>query len=155
MIKELILENFKKRRNGLYNIHYKVKDICVICGKMADDKGITKLELSNKNHSYNTPINPTDWQYVHHSCHFKYDMINNNSEKFGRPKDYIKIHIKDQQVKNKIKKLYIHNKLGLTSISKFLKGEDPPIVISPGTVRNILIEMRVKLRDIYHRSKKE
>lgn len=37
-------------------------------------KGITKLVHSNKDHSYRLPINPDDWQWIHHSCHMKYDM---------------------------------------------------------------------------------
>jgi len=60
--------------------------------------------------------------------------------------------IQDPQVKKRIVKLYEQNKLGLTSISKFLKGED--IIISPGTVRNILIEQGIKLRDIYQKRRK-
>jgi len=59
--------------------------------------------------------------------------------------------IQDPKTIQKIIKLYEQNKLGLTSISKFLKGEDPPINISAGTVRNILINEEVKLRDIYHK----
>jgi len=62
--------------------------------------------------------------------------------------------IQDPQVIKKIVKLYEQNKLGLTSISKFLKGEEIPIIISPGTVRNILIDEKVKLRDIYHGKKR-
>ena len=59
--------------------------------------------------------------------------------------------IQDPKIINKIVKLYEQNKLGLTSISKFLKGEEIPIIISPGTVRNILIDEKVKLREIYHK----
>jgi len=159
----LIWDDFKKRRNKLSNVHYKartlipkVKDICSICGKMVDEKGITKLELSNKNHSYNIPINPDDWQWVHRRCHFKYDIKNNGSEKFGRSKNYIKIYESkiSRRIIKKIKKLYIKNKIGTVSISKFLKGEDPPIIISSSTVRNILIDNDVKMRGIYDRKGK-
>ena len=59
--------------------------------------------------------------------------------------------IQDPKIITKIVKLYEQNKLGLTAISKFLKGED--IIISAGTVRNILISEKVKLRDIYHKKK--
>ena len=57
--------------------------------------------------------------------------------------------VQDPLVIKKIVKLYEQNKLGLTAISKFLVGED--IIISAGTVRNILLEQKVKLRDIYHK----
>jgi len=63
--------------------------------------------------------------------------------------------VQDSPTIKKIIKLYIENKLGLTSISKFLKGEDPPINISAGTVRNILIDEKVELRDIYHKKGSE
>ncbi len=59
--------------------------------------------------------------------------------------------VQDPKIIKNIVKLYEQNKLGLTAISKFLKGEDPPIKISPGTVRNILISEKVKLRDIYNK----
>ncbi|KKK49933.1 hypothetical protein LCGC14_3130050 [marine sediment metagenome] len=58
--------------------------------------------------------------------------------------------IQDPKIIRKIKKLYEENKLGISAISKFLKGEEPPINISAGTVRNILLREKVKLRDIYH-----
>jgi len=58
--------------------------------------------------------------------------------------------VQDPKILKKIKRLYEQNKLGIAAIAKFLKGEEPPTVISAGTVRNILISEKVKLRDIYH-----
>jgi len=61
-----------------HKIDPKPKDrICELCEKIIDDKGITKLEHSNKDHSYRMPINPDEWQWIHHSCHIKYDYENN------------------------------------------------------------------------------
>ncbi len=50
--------------------------ICAYCHNVADKKGITKLVHSNKDHSYRLPINPDEWQWIHHSCHMKYDSEN-------------------------------------------------------------------------------
>ena len=50
--------------------------ICNICHQKTDKKGITKLEHSNKDHSYRLPINPDEWQWVHRSCHKVYDIEN-------------------------------------------------------------------------------
>ena len=45
---------------------------CEICGLPEFYENLGKLELSNiKNHQYTD--NPDDYQYVHHSCHMKYD----------------------------------------------------------------------------------
>ena len=47
-------------------------DVCDICHKIADKNGNIKLELSNiRNHKYTDK--PEDYQYVHISCHRKYD----------------------------------------------------------------------------------
>ncbi len=55
-------------------------DRCDICNKVADKKGKTKLELSNiKNHRYT--LNPDDYQWVHISCHRKYDKTYLNFKK--------------------------------------------------------------------------
>lgn len=57
-----------------YRVDPKPKDgICAYCGKVTDKNSKTKLEHSNKDHSYRLPINPDDWQWVHRSCHKKYD----------------------------------------------------------------------------------
>ena len=61
-----------------HKIDPKPKDgICAYCHKVSDKKGITKLIHSNKDHSYNLPIVPDEWQWIHHSCHDKYDIENN------------------------------------------------------------------------------
>ena len=71
-----------KENNDHYNtIHYKAHkvqpkptdDKCQLCNQVADEKGITKLVHSNKNHTYNLPINPNEWWWLHRSCHNKYD----------------------------------------------------------------------------------
>jgi len=49
-----------------------IPEVCDICHQKYDKYGSIKLELSNiKNHQYTD--NPDDYQYVHRSCHFKYD----------------------------------------------------------------------------------
>jgi len=54
-----------------------IDGICELCNNIIDRFGKIKLEHSNKDHSYKMPINPDDWQWVHHSCHFKYDYNKN------------------------------------------------------------------------------
>lgn len=62
-------------------IHTRIKKIkpkpengkCEICHQIADEKGRTKLALSNiKKHHYT--LNPDDYQWAHHSCHSIYDV---------------------------------------------------------------------------------
>lgn len=60
-------------------LHYRVRrvklipEVCDICHQKVDKYGKTKLVLSNmQNHQYTD--NPDDYQYVHHSCHLKYDI---------------------------------------------------------------------------------
>lgn len=49
---------------------------CELCGLPENYENLGKLELSNiKNHQYTD--NPEDYQYVHRSCHRKYDKENN------------------------------------------------------------------------------
>jgi len=50
-----------------------IDNICQLCGKVADKDGKTKLIHSNKDHSYKLPINPNEWQWIHESCHRKFD----------------------------------------------------------------------------------
>lgn len=68
--------------NSMYAIHQRAHQvdlkpldgICAICGKVKNEYGVTKLVHSNKDHTYKLPINPDEWQWVHQSCHLKYDM---------------------------------------------------------------------------------
>ena len=48
--------------------------ICEYCHKVRNENGKNKLVHSNKDHSYNLPIVPDEWQWVHRSCHVKYDV---------------------------------------------------------------------------------
>lgn len=48
--------------------------ICAYCHKVKDKYGKSKLEHSNKDHSYRLPINPDEWWWIHHNCHIKYDI---------------------------------------------------------------------------------
>ena len=54
-----------------------VDGICAYCHKVKDKFRHIKLVHSNKNHSYKLPINPDEWQWIHQSCHMKYDNKNN------------------------------------------------------------------------------
>ncbi|KKN47263.1 hypothetical protein LCGC14_0664840 [marine sediment metagenome] len=65
----------------------------------------------------------------------------------GRPRI-----ITDEKIINKIKKWYNVSRLGFVNICKLLKAEDPPIIVTQGTIRNILIKEKVKIRGIYDRS---
>lgn len=69
--------------------------------------------------------------------------------KLGRPKI-----TEDPKIIKKIKKLYLKNKMGCTNISKFLRGEEPIIKMSPGTINNILHREGIILRDVKFRKKK-
>ena len=52
---------------------------CQICHQVADEKGRTKLVLSNiKNHQYTRNID--DYQYVHSICHERYDAKKRRSK---------------------------------------------------------------------------
>ena len=69
---------YKGNDINIRHMHVRVKKIktipfvCDICHQKTDKRGITKLVLSNiKNHKYTD--NPDDYQYVHESCHKKYD----------------------------------------------------------------------------------
>ena len=52
---------------------------CIICNQIADKKGRTKLILSNKEHHYT--LNPDDYQWVHMSCHSRYDIKKREEKK--------------------------------------------------------------------------
>lgn len=61
-----------------HRIDPKPKDgICAYCHKIKDKYENSKLEHSNKDHFYRLPINPDEWQWIHHSCHMKYDIEKN------------------------------------------------------------------------------
>ena len=54
--------------------HKPIDKKCKICHEIADKKGITKLILSNiKKHQYT--LNPEEYQYIHESCHKRYDLL--------------------------------------------------------------------------------
>ena len=70
--------NWKGDDVNAHQLHKRVRnvksipEVCDLCHQKIDKNGTTKLELSNiKNHKYTD--NPDDYQYVHHSCHWKYD----------------------------------------------------------------------------------
>lgn len=48
--------------------------ICELCGNIVSKTGKTKLDHSNKDHSYKLPINPDEWWWIHRSCHIIYDI---------------------------------------------------------------------------------
>ena len=55
-------------------------DVCDICHQKVDDKGDAELALSNiRNHKYTD--DPDDYQYVHISCHNKYDNKRRKNKK--------------------------------------------------------------------------
>lgn len=73
--------NWKGDDVGYGTIHDRVRKtkpippVCDYCHKIADKNGNIKLVLSNiRNHQYTD--NPDDYQYVHYSCHIKYDKKN-------------------------------------------------------------------------------
>ena len=76
------MSNSKNAKLSISTIHNRAhkadpkpkNGICEICGKVADKNGIIKLIHSNKDHSYNLPIVPDDWQWIHYSCHKKHDI---------------------------------------------------------------------------------
>ena len=69
---------WKGENISAYQMHRRVAEaklkpeVCDICHQKEDGNGNIKLELSNlKNHEYTD--NPDDYQYVHRSCHKKFD----------------------------------------------------------------------------------
>lgn len=76
--KKISEANYKGEDVTINQLHSRAKkiklipEVCDICHRKCDKYGCSKLELSNiKDHKYTD--NPDDYQYVHHSCHSKYD----------------------------------------------------------------------------------
>jgi len=70
--------NYKGNDVCIQTFHDRVKqiklipEVCDICYQKVDKNGTIKLELSNiKNHQHTD--NPEDYQWVHRSCHKRYD----------------------------------------------------------------------------------
>lgn len=86
-----------------YNIHNRIKKIkpkpengkCELCNKVISKEKSTKLELSNKDHLYK--LNPDDYQWVHHGCHFRFDY--NKKPKIKTNKKMNRIYLNDDSAK--------------------------------------------------------